>query len=201
MGIDYGLGRTNIDKVTGIRYGVIPIHDVMQAWYDSSEGDYGEATCPKCGNPASDPGSAPDGAPADWDEEYDGLHNWSCADYVCHNCKVCFGSDEAFGDEPIGGFNLDDGEYIAHQGHDDCDIFIIKSPYYTWAPFCSPCAPGAAYLRNGAAEGDAKGYCFGADWFDADISPCPYPVFRVDNDECVYTPPVDTSAGGIDNGH
>ena len=27
MGIDYGLGETNIDKETGIRFGVIPMKD------------------------------------------------------------------------------------------------------------------------------------------------------------------------------
>mgnify|MGYP001585451342 CR=1 FL=1 len=49
-GIDYGLGCTNIDVETGIRYGCISIHSVTQAWDYSAESDYGEPTCPKCGN-------------------------------------------------------------------------------------------------------------------------------------------------------
>ena len=48
-GIDYGLGRTNIDD-NGIRYGVIPIHEVTQAWCDESEGFYGKPMCPTCFN-------------------------------------------------------------------------------------------------------------------------------------------------------
>ena len=41
-GIDYGRGLTNIDTETGIRYGVISQNEVLQAWADSSEPDYGE---------------------------------------------------------------------------------------------------------------------------------------------------------------
>lgn len=42
MGIDYGLGKTNIDTDTGIRYGVINQNELLQAWIDSSEGVYPE---------------------------------------------------------------------------------------------------------------------------------------------------------------
>lgn len=38
-GIDYGGGQTNIDHETGIRFGVIPANDVLQAWADSAEDD------------------------------------------------------------------------------------------------------------------------------------------------------------------
>lgn len=31
-GIDYGRGLTNIDPKNGIRYGIIGIHDVVQAY-------------------------------------------------------------------------------------------------------------------------------------------------------------------------
>ena len=40
MGIDYGLGKTNIDTDTGIRFGVISQNEVLQAWCDSSESVY-----------------------------------------------------------------------------------------------------------------------------------------------------------------
>jgi hypothetical protein len=50
MGIDYGNGKTNIDTATGIRFGVISMHDICQAWSDSAEGDYGKPTCGECGN-------------------------------------------------------------------------------------------------------------------------------------------------------
>lgn len=54
IGIDYGLGTTNIDLETGIRYGVISQNEVLQAWADDAEADYGDPTCGHCGNPASD---------------------------------------------------------------------------------------------------------------------------------------------------
>ena len=50
VGIDYASGIANIDKRTGIRYGVIPHTDVLQAWEDSSEPFYGPDTCPECGD-------------------------------------------------------------------------------------------------------------------------------------------------------
>lgn len=46
-GIDYGMGLSNIDYETGIRYGVISIHEVLQAWADESEGVYACTECPE----------------------------------------------------------------------------------------------------------------------------------------------------------
>ncbi len=155
-GIDYGLGRTNVGK-EGIRFGVIPANDVGQAWFDAAEADYGDPSCPKCGNKANKARKA---------------------DYHCPRCKYHFDADEAFGDTPRS-FKLDDGEYKATQGGDDCDIFILSSPYFTYAQFCSPCAPGACYLRNPLEtplEGN-RAYCFGADWFEGNKAP--YPVYSV----------------------
>ncbi len=68
--------------------------------------------------------------------------------------------------------------YIAH-GDDAGDIFIMKSPYYTRGNYCSPCAPGAVDLSSQSIEdginlSDDIGYCFGADWFDETVDPCPY---------------------------
>ncbi len=71
------------------------------------------------------------------------------------------------------------GEYKATQSGDDSDIFILKSPYYTRAQFCSPCAPGACYLTNPCEDGE-RAYCFGHDWFDD--GKAPYPVFLVADD-------------------
>jgi len=178
IGLDYGHGTTNIDNETGIRYGVINQNEVLQAWADSAESDYGPAHCPKCGNQADTPDafgeSFEDGRPDDYTHEA-----FECDDYVCADCKHFFGSESAFGDEPLG-FYLDDDEYKASCGEDG-DIFIIKSPYYTHSQFCSPCAPGAGYLMN-PVENGPKTYCFGHDWFDE--GKAPYPIFRVsDNSE------------------
>jgi hypothetical protein len=171
VGIDYGLGQTNIDTRTRIRYGVISQHSVGQAWYDSAEADYGPATCPQCGNEATD-----DLTDA-YDDETGEAYENDGRDYACHTCKRTFWSDEAFGDEPTG-WSLDDGEYKAIDCLDS-EIMIISSPYYTFAPFCSPCVPGAGNLDS-AREDGVKSYCFGHEWFDD--GKAPYRVFRVEDD-------------------
>jgi hypothetical protein len=56
LNIDYGIGLANIDHATGIRYGVIPQYDVLQAWADSAEPEYGQPLCPKCSTDLKDSG-------------------------------------------------------------------------------------------------------------------------------------------------
>jgi hypothetical protein len=74
-----------------------------------------------------------------------------------------------------------EGEGIAaQQSHDSPDVWVFKSPYFTYAQFCSPCAPGACYLLNPCTpeSGAARAYCFGHDWFEEGIAP--YPVYSVE---------------------
>ena len=163
QGIDYGLGRTNIDVATGIRYGVISQHSVGQAWYDDAEPDYGPATCPKCGNEAIE-------FDADKHDEFD--CGRGCTDYACGSCQYAFDSSEAFGEEPRGWNYENDGYQLV-----DCldsDIMILKSPFYTFAQFCSPCVPGAGNLDSPIEDG-VKAYCLGHDWFED--GKAPYPVY------------------------
>ena len=167
-GIDYGMGTVNIDKETGIRYGVIHQHDVMQAWADGAEAYYGDPSCPKCGNKVER---------YDIDKHGDYESN-SCNDYACEDCSECFPSDEVFGYEPLG-FNYDGDGYQASQGEDG-DIFIVKSPYFTLCKFCSPCAPGAGYIMDSVDDG-IRAYCFGHDWFED--GKAPYPVYSVETGE------------------
>ncbi len=154
-GIDYGMGRSNIDYDTGIRFGVMPQHDVSQAWSDSSEGQY-VYTCPYCG--------------AELAKGIDAKR--------CSGCYKRIDPDRDFDNmEPVAFIYEGDG-YECSQSYDDPDIFILKSPYYTYASFCSPCAPGAGYLRTPLpADVGVKTYCFGPDWFDD--GKAPYDVYRV----------------------
>jgi len=172
-GIDYGMGTTNIDNDTGIRFGVIHQHEVLQVWADEAEANYGGATCPKCGNEAVelDHPEVPD---------FDEVEDWEDKgyDHACLSCKCTFDSDEAFGDEPLNWTYKEDG-YETEQTRDDGDIFITKSLFYTRAAFCSPCAPGACHLSSPCENGE-KAYCFSHDWFEGDEAP--YPVFRVEDD-------------------
>lgn len=172
-GIDYGMGTSNINHATGVRYGVISQHSVSQAWCDSAEPDYGKPTCPKCGNEAKDYG----------DTDGDFEHEGGCTDYACEQCKISFDSQDAFGDEPQSWNYEDDGYTLT-----DCldsDIFILDSPYYTFAPFCSPCVPGAGNTDDAEDQDESNGvktYCLGHDWFDE--KKAPYRIFRVsDNSE------------------
>lgn len=167
-GIDYGLGQTNIDLKTGIRYGVISQGSICQAWADTAEPDYGKATCPKCGNEAQDFG--------DYEGDVDAFtRSHGCDDYLCEPCQYVFDSSEAFGDEPSG-WSVDDGEYKMIDCLDS-DVMVLESPYYTFAEYCSPCVPGAGNLNSTGPHG-VKTYCLDHDWFDD--GKAPYPVYSVE---------------------
>jgi hypothetical protein len=167
-GTDWGRGQTNVDD-NGIHFGVIHSGEVCQAWSDSSEADYGDPHCPKCGDRVVTFDDDKHG-------EYEPYHEHTCSDYACETCEVIHDGESAFGDEPVA-WTLNDGEYVAQQSGDDCDIFVLKSPYYTHAQYCSPCAPGACYLMNPTDKGGPMAYCFGHDWFDGGVAP--YPVYDV----------------------
>lgn len=160
-GIDYGLGKTNIDKSTGIRYGVMSQNSVLQAWADSSEPDYGQpmAACPECST---------DNKAENWGDEI------TCA---CGHEYECELHDMA---EPIG-YTFEDKEYTLTSCLDS-DIMVIKSPYFTYAQYCSPCVPGACNLESPLDvphdEHDGnKCYCLGHDWFEE--GKAPYTVYSV----------------------
>lgn len=163
-GVDYGMGQTNIDKETGIRYGVISQDEVSQVWAEESEPFYGDPTCPYCGDAAYDIDTLSNTHQDIIDNEFE--YDQTAWEYACFSCKRVFSAGDAEG-EPISFFYGQDG-YQAEQQADDPDIFIMKSPYFTYAQFCSPCAPGAGYLMNPLTEKDEnnRAYCFGHDWFE-----------------------------------
>jgi len=179
--IDYGLGQTNIDQATGIRYGVIPFNDLHEWAYEDFQPEYGTPSCPDCGREVSD---------SCYGKDYFCDHCFDVNDYRDHESEeedredhkeYCFRADECYPESPLY-FYVDDGRYTATQGQDDCDVFITKSPYFTYAEFCSPCAPGAGYLRNSNPDG-IKTYCFGPEWFEGEKAP--YPVYSVETEELV----------------
>ena len=153
-GIDYGGGTTN-RAANGIRYGVISQNVILQEWVDRSEPFY-VYTCPYCGA---------------------GLRKGADAKR-CPACHKSIDPDRDFDLIELVSYVLDDGEYTAESDNYG-DIFITKSPYYTFAQFCSPCAPGACHLENPLSEpdDDNKCYCFGHDWFKDGRAP--YTVYDV----------------------
>lgn len=156
-GIDYGHGRTNIDKANGIRYGCISQGSVMLEAIGDMEMVYPPISCPECGQEAKDQNA----------------ENYKCA---CGHTYTCYEATE--NTEAIG--MTYDREGYKLKSCLDSDIIITLSPYYTHAQFCSPCIPGAGSLDNPCEDGP-KTYCLGHDWFDDEKAP--YPVFSVTTDE------------------
>ena len=156
-GIDYGMGTTNIDT-NGIRYSVISQNDVGDCWYDESEPYYGEIECPNCEKIVD---ISDDECPYCEYDLYDAFNFMEALSYVYIDDNYQIESDE---------YN---------------DLFILKSPYYTYAQYCSPCAPGACHLGNplDIKDKNVKCYCLGHDWFNS--GKAPYTVYDLKTDEIV----------------
>lgn len=62
----------------------------------------------------------------------------------------------------------------------DSDLMILKSPFFTYASFCSPCVPGACNLDSPLdhipEDGSNACYCLDHSWFEGGVAP--YPVFN-----------------------
>ena len=170
-GIDYGNGLTNTNIETGIRFGVIPHSAIGSSWYEESQAEYGKPICPECFNELDNAEDFNDGT---IEEEL-----------YCSVCEI--GVDEynpdIYSEEPLGFYYNADG--YAMEQTDEVDVFVVKSPYYTFASLCSPCAPGACYLLSPIDEQDDnnKCYCLGHDWFEREKAP--YPVYSVETGKLV----------------
>jgi len=153
-GIDYGLGQSNVDRETGIRYGVIPVSHVPGFW-DCAEPVY-YYVCPECGHEFG--------------------HDYPEAE-KCPECEHEITDYDFEGMEPVY-WEYSDKEYTLVTDGDCVDLFILKSPCYTYAQFCSPCAPGACYLPCPLSEKTRanKCYCLDASWFDGEA---PYEYWKL----------------------
>lgn len=150
VGIDYGMGQTNIDTKTGIRYGVISQHSL-------------------CGFALDD--IFQHGIDPAWDEAVADLE------------KEHSGDEEAFDEarEDLAGQWETSRLLYERNGYKlettrDNELFVLISPYYTHAQFCSPCAPGAGNLNKPCGDGPQT-YCLGVEFFEEKP---PYPVFSIE---------------------
>lgn len=176
-GIDYGMGQANIDTETGIRYGILSCHDLMpealeDVYSNGDDLDFEEHKAQVLADLTAaiagvldDAGHAPRfNDPATMAQEivdnleWDGYQNDGCTRYR-------YEAD---------GYSI----LLDSSG----DAWAIKSPFYTRATFCSPCAPGACSITSPCDDGE-KAYCFGHDWFED--GKAPYPVYRVSDDSVV----------------
>jgi hypothetical protein len=163
---------SNMDLETGIRYGVIPKDDLFNCAEDfftfAKDMSYEEQ----------------------WQEIKDSINSLNLSDDAVSDMLEI--AEQDLNDNWNSECSLmryeRDG-YIIEASNDGCDLFIIKSPYFTLAPFCSPCAPGACYLRDGIKEdeledgevkpgsGRLEAYCLPEDWFEE--GKCTYKYWEV----------------------
>lgn len=165
-GIDYSLGQSNYDpKNPSFHYGVISQHSLVHWLYDELETHYSEY-CPHCGNELS--------------------NGWEDNDSHCPFCDCEIIDGDQYGEEPDSQYLDSDGYYGELCSHGE--LFLLKSDYYTFAQYCSPCFPGAGNLDS-PCENGPKTYCFSHDWFESGVAP--YPVLRVSDDSLVIPQPKD----------
>lgn len=152
FGIDYGRGLTNVDHETGIRFGVIHVHE-MPFFYDEAELEYPEFDPIEYGLEANEKG--------EFDEDEMETSRQSFFEYA----------------EPLA-WSISNSDCIMSHSQDDSDIFVTKSKYFTYARLCSPCAPGACYLTNQTNENGYKAYCPPPDMFEE--GECPIDIYSVE---------------------
>ena len=149
-GIDYGLGQSNIDNETGIRYGIISRHSLAEWFEDELEPVY-IARCPECGS-------------ENIEETLDHEDN----DNQCEDCNAGFSEDETIGDEPDYWQLRNNQDGIeCHLTMDGTELFVTKSPVCITAQFCSPCVPGAGNLDRPCESGPLT-YALPLDWLRDD---------------------------------
>jgi len=180
-GIDYSMGLANRDSVTGIHYGVIHQNAV---------------------NPEDISEIYDNGTDLRWEQAKKELQEQLSAAImgVLEETSISKRRAQEIADDTAESIVDDEaGEMIQFdesgpmlyeedgyviQTSDGGDLFVIKSPYYTHCRFCSPCAPGAGHLQNYQKDGIVT-YCLGADWFDDEHAPLPYPIYSAETDELI----------------
>jgi hypothetical protein len=171
MSLDYGLGQTNIDKATGIRYGVISgnsVPEVMEDIYSSGEDlqhkqmmeDLKQAIHSAVCGVIEDIHHHPEKVFTEDDAEMvlDGIVDGGLWDHW-----------ESDGDSTS--YELEDGDLklgMSSLGGAPL-IWIYKSPWVVPCEFCSPCVPGAGDLDNAREDGPALAYCLAPDEMPEDV--------------------------------
>jgi hypothetical protein len=225
-GIDYGSNRSNLDTETGIRFGVISQNSIMPEAFDDVWTQARDLTYER----AVENAKTEFGDMRHEDELTDWIHEhlvtrenavlWAEAiliDYTTEEgiiLKMDVGVVEHIWGEVEQDFNdaysmndcgdrdwlyESDGYKLTNCLH--TDVFVLNSPYFTYAQFCSPCVPGACNLNSPLVTppDDVYGgnnfeddwqkiranrcYCLGHDWFEDGRAP--YPVYSVETGELV----------------
>ena len=167
-GIDYGLGKSNVDLETRIRYGMIRQHsldsDALQEVYEGEDMGFTDQRDALIDELARTIKATV--------EDYGRI-----TDDEARECAEEIADGIEWGDTDNSGPYVYDSEVLKLQTtNDNGDLWVFKSPFYTHTQFCSPCVPGAGNLDTYCVDGP-KTYCLSHDWFEAGIAP--YPVYSV----------------------
>ncbi len=174
-GIDYGRGTTNTDLATGIRFGIICQNELC--------GDSVNDICMN-GTDVSNLNAVA--------EEKNKIRSRLENEETHSEEQIKELIEEIYEDEfPNGVDCCESGPWFYEQDGYEISlngsyISVLKSDFYTFVEFCTACFPGAGNLSDYCSNGP-KTYCLEEKWF-SENQPCPYPIYRVDNDELVFKP-------------
>lgn len=212
-GIDYGLGRSNVDAETGMRYGVISQGSLMPEALDDVYTQSRDLSFERAQAEAK--------TELDRLETVQELAEWLDEHLMLRRGETAIGLARYILDgytvenDPDTIRITDRAEITAHiwaeiednwndlYSMNDCgdwlyerdgyrltnclqsDVFVLASPYFTYAQFCSPCVPGACNLDSPLEQPSEanKCLCLGHDWFEG--GKAPYPVYSVATGEIV----------------
>lgn len=155
----------NTDPKTGIRYGVIPLRDLepyfaFEEFYDNSEN------------------LAIKEVETELNEIFDTIKEFTKERNIDKDVEI-EGLKGSIKEDLFE--NWDESEDSRQYDNDgykmrliDDDLFIAESPYVTFGPLCSPCAPGAIYLPDANGKHGFAAYCLPDDFFENGKAPYKY---------------------------
>ena len=178
-GIDYGMGKANIGE-SGIRFGLIGQNNenlnqdaVQDVWQNGRDLGFEQFQ--------ADARAKLRSALSDYFSDTLDFAVEDAFDAVSDGIGDCYEGGES-------GPMLYEGDGYSIKTS-ETELWVLKSPFYTHAQFCSPCAPGAGNLDSPCVDGP-KTYCLGHDWFENEahgtMPIAPYPVYSVATGELVH---------------
>lgn len=154
----------NMDENNGIRYGVIPINDLdeffIEEFYDNSENLVMNIVESELDEQFKELIQSIQDKGVDKKFELEALKE-----------SVKYEIFENWDESEDSRLYEKDGYKIELSGY---DLFIAKSPYVTFGPLCSPCAPNAVYLADADGEHGFMAYCLPDEFFPEEKAPYKY---------------------------
>lgn len=181
-GVDYGHGLANIDHQTGIRYGVISPHslsgDSLDEVYQRGENLTHWAAVEEARTTLAEHINR--GLDTIGFEDVDKERLYEYVEGIWGDVEDRWNDRYEEQDDT---YRYEQDGYVLETS--SLGIYVIRSPYYTRARFCSPCCPGAGDL-DGFDEDGEKTYCLGHEWFEEETAP--YRVWSVETGEELVRP-------------